>query len=206
MKYQLADVLATDLLGKRIPTSFAVLPPGRASNTGSDRDSITSLCERVLALSKADTVGISLFNHPVYDELTWSTVVGAASSFQGRRYPLRHSMCGVCFEWNSCQLFLEAQRYFQWLHLAGLRIAEGLVYPLRTPDELFYGTIWILAHDYATKFDKGHVSILEQASIGLYALISDCTSALRGAAVIRENPAKNFVVERRMVITANDRV
>ena len=174
----LADILATELLTTRpVTPPFPTLTPELEPDV-SALGKIRKICTTARQRCGADTVGVSIFHHPHYEELTWIAVVGEGEDFQGRRYPLRHSMCGVCFDLEAPQLFIEAQRYFQWLDLASIRIAEGLVVPLRTPSGHFYGTIWMAAHAPPRQFNDADVKLLSAFEDELYALISDATVGL----------------------------
>lgn len=169
---KLTDVLATGLLVGRELTAEQRAMIVKKNLTLFSGATVKGTCASVMRECKSDSVGISIFNSPRYDELSWLRVVGIAAEFEGRRYPLRHSMCGVCFERNSPQLFVESQRYFQWLDLAGIRIAECLVYPIRSKSGNFIGTVWVVRHEpFKVPFSHREVTILEMASEHLRTLL-----------------------------------
>ncbi|MES2902479.1 MAG: hypothetical protein V4723_22315 [Pseudomonadota bacterium] len=160
----LEDVLATQLLTERParPDQPVAL---QAVHTLLDTHSPLSIeagCEHVLKSCHAESAGVSLFSHAKYDELTWLVVRGHLARFQGRRFPHRHSMCGVCFDLDAAQLFVKPHLHFQWMQQAGIGIREALVAPLKNRRGQFEGTMWVMTHtkDHV-RFNGGDLEVLE---------------------------------------------
>lgn len=165
----LSDVLATNLLafrrGDQDQRSKAV--EASAAVDLSSNINFTSVCRllanEALRLCRAESAGITIFDKNGKDELTWITIAGALSEFEGRRFPRRHSLCGISFDTKEIQLFIEPHRYFQWMRDAGITIDEALVCPLFGPEENLYGTIWTMTHEDQTKqFEQPDARILMQ--------------------------------------------
>ncbi len=145
---ELEDVVATDLLSKRHPMSaqLAALEAMRAEPGAPGSLSIEAGCGIAMEACHAESAGVSLFSHSRYNELTWIATSGRLARFEGRRFPQRHSMCGVCFARDAPQLFLKPHKYFQWMEMAGIGIREALVVPLKNQSGAFLGTLWVMTH------------------------------------------------------------
>jgi hypothetical protein len=146
---RLSDVLATPVLAEREHGHPAI--SGDASfdtavRQDDKRSPIGLIVADAMAVCGAQSAGISVFRRSVPDELTWIFAIGTLAEFQGRRFPLRHSICGVCFDYGSTQLFARPHRYFRWMAQAGISITETLVTPLTSVDGSLYGTIWTMYH------------------------------------------------------------
>ncbi len=167
---QLRDVLATELLSLRnaSPRSdvATVLAPFEHLDAGSELAIWDAVSAQVLELCRAQSAGVSIFADARYDELTWVSTTGTLADFRQRRFPQRHSLCGVVFELRSTQLFVEPHRYFQWIAQAGVTIDEGLVVPLVSGERL-YGTIWAMTHEpvhHFTAADEAMLAMLGDAA------------------------------------------
>jgi hypothetical protein len=163
---RLADVLATPVLAERDRRRLAIAGdesfdiPVRQDDK---RSPIGLIVADVMAVCDAQSAGVSVFRRSVPDELTWIFAIGRLAEFQGRRFPLRHSICGVCFDYGSTQLFARPHRYFRWMEQAGISISETLVTPLVSVDGSLYGTIWTMCHSGPSRgFDIADALALEE--------------------------------------------
>ena len=136
----------------------AVLAIGKAAADGRDA-LLHGIVEQAAQLCSADSAGISIFENPHYDELTWTAVTGPLRQFEGRRFPRRNSMCGVCLEHRKAQLFIYPHRHFRWMAEAGIKIETALVVPIVQRQHI-PGTIWIMQHDIAPRFNAGDAQML----------------------------------------------
>ena len=145
----LEEVLATERLAVLDPNrpvdKQALLAPFAQLQSSTESEVWDAVTEQVRALCGAESAGISIFADRRYDELTWVSVVGELAPYATRRFPRRHSLCGVSLERRSAQLFVKPHLYFQWIAQAGVTISEGLVAPLFSGDDI-YGTIWAMFH------------------------------------------------------------
>ena len=144
----LEDVIATELLSKRqpMPEQLAALEAMRDEAGAPGSLSMDTGCRLAMKACHAESAGVSLFSHSRYDELTWIATSGHLARFEGRRFPQRHSMCGVCFARDAPQLFLKPHKHFQWMEMAGIGIREALVVPLKSQSGQFHGTLWVMTH------------------------------------------------------------
>ena len=160
---QLTDVLVSELLKTR-----GARPP----NLESENEFLHSLAQHLLTdpehilersiraaarLCGAGSAGVSLLETDHGDEVfRWVALGGAFEGQEGRSTPRFFSPCGLAFDRQAPQLFSYPARYYTCLHGAVPQIVEALVLPL--PDGT--GTIWIVAHDEAIRFDGEHVRVL----------------------------------------------
>lgn len=136
----------------------AILAIGKEAAGGRDA-LLHAIAAQAARLCRADSAGISIFENSRYDELTWTAVTGVMRQYEGRRFPRRHSMCGVCLEKRMAQLFISPHRYFRWMADAGIEIETALVAPI-VQRQCIPGTIWIMQHDIAPRFHAQHAQIL----------------------------------------------
>jgi hypothetical protein len=160
---QLTDVLVSELLKTR-----GARPP----NLESENECLHSLAQHLLTdpehiveqsiraaarLCGAGSAGVSLLETDHGNEVfRWVALGGAFEGQEGRSTPRFFSPSGLAFDRQAPQLFSYPARYYTCLHGAVPEIVEALVLPL--PDGT--GTIWIVAHDEAVRFDGEHVRVL----------------------------------------------
>ena len=124
--------------------------------------SVGELVEHAVSTLGTDAVGISHFSDTSGPELKWVAVAGTMREFEKRRFPLRHSMCGVCFETGKPQLFVHPERFFKWMGFNGIGAIEALVVPVRSDHGTFLGTIWAMRHMATSpSFNQVHLEVLE---------------------------------------------
>ncbi len=121
---------------------------------------LAALTEQARLLCCAHSAGVTLFASRKLDQLTWTSVCGILAPFEGNRFPLRHSMCGVCLERREPQLFVHPHTYFDWMALNGMHMKEVLVAPLCGIGNDVYGTVWVAAHDATAAFNLADRDIL----------------------------------------------
>lgn len=133
---RLSDVLATPLLAERGKREGSETWDTREGPVGHHRDrrsAIGLITLDSMARTGAQSAGISIFRTSVQDVLAWIIALGKLAEFQGYRFPLRHSLCGVRFDRSATQLVMEPHLYFQWIAQAGISISEALLRPSRPP-------------------------------------------------------------------------
>ncbi len=154
-------VLATKELAVRPkPEGFAQTQPlNQARRTFS---SLVELVEHGVTTLGTDAVGISQFSDGSGPELKWVAVAGTMREYEDRRFPLRHSMCGICFETGRPQLFVHPERFFKWMGVNGIGAIEALVAPVLSEQGAFLGTIWAMRHlKTSASFNQVHVEVLQ---------------------------------------------
>jgi hypothetical protein len=161
--FGLADVLVTDLLKARgaHPPNFESeneFLHGLAQHLLTDPEHILERSIRAaVRLCGAGSAGLSLLQTDHGDEVfRWVALGGAFEGQEGRSTPRFFSPCGLAFDRQAPQLFSYPARYYPCLHDAMPEMVETLVLPL--PDGT--GTIWIVTHDEAIRFDGEHVRLL----------------------------------------------
>ena len=163
-------ILATDELKAR---GGEIDAPGLAganlalvkAMTGGRPQIMSVLTEQAMLLCSAQSAGVSIFNSPDCEELTWEKVQGELSACTGRRFPLRHSMCGICLDRRVPQLFREPHDLFEWMGLNGIWVEEALVVPLCGVGNDMYGTIWVFAHEGSAHYHQAHADMLLKLGI-----------------------------------------
>jgi signal transduction histidine kinase len=121
---------------------------------------IDTLLQLATELRQADSAGLSMLETtPDGDRIfRWTNLSGVLRDHIGGFTPREFSPCGVCLDHGSAQLFSYPERYFYYLSSAHLPFVEALIVPLveKTP----LGTIWIVSHTSAAKFDAEDVRIM----------------------------------------------
>ncbi len=174
---KLTDIIGTELLAER-PTAHARvadLVDGPAT-TGSSSylAMLGNFVDGAMRQCGAQSAGVSLFYRHDRNELTWVRARGDLRDFEGRRFPRRHSLCGVALDANATQLFIRPHRYFQWIEQAGIYIAESLVTPIMGPNGRKFGTIWMMTHSgSAHVFNQADAAALELTSKKISEAIAD---------------------------------
>ena len=163
---QVADVLITQelfLRSQRQPRfeaeSNALRTLARVAASSPEK-LLDTLLQLAVELCHADSAGLSLLETiPGGNRIfRWTNLSGVLREYIGGFAPREFSPCGVCLDHGSAQLFSYPERYFYYLSIANVPFVEALIVPLveKTP----LGTIWIVSHNPATKFDAEDVRIM----------------------------------------------
>ncbi|KAF3890086.1 MULTISPECIES: PAS domain S-box protein [Nostocales] len=122
---------------------------------------LQALVSAAKELCLAGTAGVSLLEvtHDGEEIFRWSALAGALASYEGETTPKNFSPCGICLDRQAPQLYSYPERYFPYLKIAKPIIVEGLVIPLMNANQPL-GTIWIVSHDEARRFDAEDVRIM----------------------------------------------
>lgn len=182
----LGDILVTGELRRRLahdpdyPAEIAALHALARCLAAQPDAMLARLLEMAIALCDAGSAGLSLLEHSATGELfRWPHLAGALASYAGGSTPRSFSPCGVCLDRGSPQLFSYPGRYFTYFQDASPEIVEGLVIPLSWNGEAL-GTIWIVSHDEARRFDREDVRVME--SLASFTAAALCVRAARQAA------------------------
>jgi PAS domain S-box-containing protein len=163
----LNDILMTEELSQRAPRnpnwrSFALAMQSVARQMASNSPTLLqSIVDIALDLCIAGSAGVSLLERtPSGEEIFRAHVLaGALAQYVGGNTLRNFSLCGVCLERGTPQLYSYPERYFTDLQAAKTPIVEGLVLPL-IGDNHALGTIWILSHDEQRHFDSEDVRLM----------------------------------------------
>ena len=192
----LSDVLETPLLASREPSAAKRRRREKIGVWGDlSRLSVADLAEEARARCGAQSAGVSLFRRaePIASE--WIVARGVLSAFQGSRFPLRHSLCGVAADFHSTQLFIKPQRYFKWMDHAGVYFSEALVTPLADASGRCFGMVWAMSHrGTRPSFDEGDAQALEAIAVALG--VSLLPARPGAGAVLPNRSSRNGFVSR----------
>ena len=155
----LFDVIATYELARRSLRAPDFEAERRAANTlaqtllTSPRSFLPKLADVALDLCRAHSAGISLLEgnagKPV---LRWRALSGKLAPYLGRTLPRAFSPCSSVLDRDALQLMSRPARHFR--HIEGLSpgIEEALSIPFHV-NRRPLGTLWVVAHDQARRFD-----------------------------------------------------
>ncbi|MBI1889346.1 MAG: GAF domain-containing protein [Burkholderiales bacterium] len=165
----LSDILITDELQRRprrlanIQKELSALREISRHVEQRSTTLVSMLCELAASMCEAGSAGISIVHNAGNEEFFgWDVVAGKAASFAGGKVPRHDSPCGICLKFKEPQLFRQPGRYFNWLNIVSIPVAEALVIPLYLSNAKPLGTIWILSHEEERNFDKEDVRILRE--------------------------------------------
>ena len=153
--WELEDVIITDLLGQRASRAPDYHAESRALATLArelaDRPEnvLQKITDQIVGMGIAPSAGVSLWEG---DRFRWHAISGAWEKYRGAGMDFDASPCGVVVSRNQALLFEHPERVFPGNDIAPL-IKEALLVPFRLNGSPV-GTLWVLAHDEARKFDR----------------------------------------------------
>ena len=110
------------------------------------------LAETALEMCRADTAGISLLDTEDGAEVFRTQAVAGVLSGHLNSTTSRDSPCGAALDRDSTQLMYRPERFFSALRFEP-PIIEALIIPFRVQNRSA-GTVWVIAHSDASKFDR----------------------------------------------------
>jgi len=163
---RLKSVLITDQLAQRplrsqkVDDRLTVLKALAEEITGPPKQLLGVLVHEALNLCYAGSAGLSLL-HEEDDRqfFHWDVLAGCLQDFIGQTTPRNFSPCGITLDRRSPQLFSYPARYFTYFESCPINIVEGLVIPIFVNGRGL-GTIWIISHNEACKFNSEDVNIM----------------------------------------------
>jgi GAF domain-containing protein len=161
------QILATDQLAHRPTRRPRTAEENRAigelirAMAGNEEAVLTTVTDAALRLCRAGSTGISLLEEhetegPIF---RWVALSGAYAGFVGGHTPRNFSPCGLCLGYRAPILLSYPGRIFQYFNAVEPPIVEGLVVPVSYAGEDL-GTLWILSHEEARKFDGEDVRVM----------------------------------------------
>jgi len=121
------------------------------------------LVNEALVLCGADSAGLSLVEEGVTAidaRFRWVAVTGELAGCLNQTLPRFFSPCGVVVERRSPQLMKQPVRHYPYIEQLGIPVEEVLLVPFFQGDKAI-GTVWIVSHSPAKKFDAEHVRVME---------------------------------------------
>ena len=126
----------------------------KRSLAGSPRTLLQNLAAVALELCGAQSAGISLLEEADGRRFfRWHAVAGEWRDLIWSTLPREFSPCGTVLDRRAALLMVEPERYFTPLTLISPRVAEVLLVPFSVGGETV-GTVWVVAHDAARRFDR----------------------------------------------------
>jgi signal transduction histidine kinase len=126
---------------------------------------LQKLAETALTLCHSGSSGISLLE-PDGEHFHWPAVTGALAPLVGGGTPREFGPCGTVLDRNSAQLMFRPQRHFTYLDSITPGIEELLLIPFYIEGKAV-GTVWVVAHDPAQRFDTEDLRVM--TNLGTFA-------------------------------------
>jgi two-component sensor histidine kinase len=161
-----AEKIALRLLGDTLSTAPA--------------DAFQVCADLVLELCHADSCGISLRERSDGGEeiFRWIALAGQLKQHLHGTTPRHSSPCGLCVDGNEPLLMQRPELVYKYLDV-GPPFHDVLLIPLTEKNGELEGTIWIVSHNTARKFDGEDARVMQR-----FALFT--TTALRLAKIAQE--------------------
>jgi PAS domain S-box-containing protein len=126
---------------------------------------LQSLCQNVLALSRAGSAGVSLKSisdagAPIF---VWPAIAGGWSSYVGGTMPRDASPCGMVINAQIPLLFPRTHEFFAPFETIEPPIVEVLLAPFFS-EGMAVGTVWAICHDPDRRFEREDARVLQSIS------------------------------------------
>lgn len=127
------------------------------------KNGIKRFLDLTMQLCEAGSAGLSTItnNAEGIDVFYWDEVSGALEAFTGATTPIDYSPCSLCLAAGESVLVEHPERAFSYFPPGIPEIVEGLIVPLHDARKVALGTIWIVSHDDARRFDAETVRQME---------------------------------------------
>ena len=119
---------------------------------------LQKLAETALALCRAQSAGISLLDD-TGKNFYWPAVAGQWACHVGAGTPRDFGPCGTVLDRKAPLVFSHPERLFTYLEEVKPYLEEGLLVPFYVEGEAA-GTVWIVMHDKAHRFDAEDMRIM----------------------------------------------
>jgi two-component sensor histidine kinase len=97
----------------------------------------------------------------------WTAMSGALAPYLGGTTPRDFSPCGLCLDHHHAILVDRPARLFDYFRSAEPEIVEGLIVPLYDTGKRPLGTLWVVSHRDADRFDATDARVMEQLAVQL---------------------------------------
>jgi signal transduction histidine kinase len=131
----------------------------------SPQTTLQKLAEVALEICRADSAGVSLISENTGD-FYWPAVAGKWKPHIGGGTPRYFGPCAVVIDRNAAQLFTHPERYYPYLIPISPPVEEALLTPFHAGGKAI-GTVWVVAHGDARKFDAEDLRLI--VSLGRFA-------------------------------------
>lgn len=149
---------------------------------------INQLTDAAFELCSAGTAGLSVLEttHEGAEIFRWDALSGRLAPAIGGTTPRNWSPCGTTLDLGSPQLFLHPEKFFSYFANSDPPIVEALVLPVRLPNGMDYGTLWIASHEVDHKFTTSEVEVM--TSLCAFTLAAAGIMGLKPRNVTRMTP------------------
>jgi two-component sensor histidine kinase len=149
---------------------------------------IQRFLEIALALCGAGSSGLSVLaqddkGEPIF---RWDALAGAFAPFVGGTTPRDFSPCGLCLNRDTTILVSRPARVFRYFEAAEPAIVEGLIVPVHGADGAPLGTLWVIHHDEAGRFDTEDARVMGELAVQLTLALALLRDAAAREAVAQE--------------------
>lgn len=144
--------------------------------------------ELALELCAAGSAGISLLEVTEGGDtiFRWAALAGAFAPHLGGHTPRDFSPCGICLDRGQTILLDRPARRFDYFNAAEPAIVEGLIAPLYSHGGRALGTIWIVSHHQARRFDAEDARQIESLARFLALALENATLLQEKDLLLRE--------------------
>ena len=164
------SMLITEELDRRPPRAVDLSAEVEAMHrlTGivaaNPQDAINRFLDITLTICGAGSAGLSLLaDGPDGSRIfRWDAIRGEFAQYTGGSTPAEFSPCGLCLEAGRTILIERPERIFTYFASARPAIVEELIVPLYDAGRRAIGTLWIVCHDEACRFDGETARQMEQ--------------------------------------------
>ena len=125
----------------------------------SPRTTLQKLAEVAMEICRAGSAGVSLLS-PKNGDFYWPAIAGAWKPYIGGGTPRHFGPCGVVLDRNAAQLFTHPELYYPYLIPVSPPIEEALLTPFYVEGRAV-GTLWVVSHESARKFDAEDKRLIE---------------------------------------------
>jgi two-component sensor histidine kinase len=172
MGLSIADITITSELSVRkahTPSIVAEVAAMRllADTMATDPSKSFQVCvDLALELCHADSCGISLRERTEAGEdiFRWIALAGQLKQHLNGTTPRFFSPCGICIDANTPVLMRRPELVYKYLDV-GPPFHDVLLIPLTENASQLEGTIWIVAHDSARKFDVEDARVMQRIAV-----------------------------------------
>ncbi|BDA70795.1 hypothetical protein CAL7716_049610 [Calothrix sp. PCC 7716] len=202
----LEDILITDELQGRTPRASNLQAENQALRAlaqqlvNQPQTMLQSLVDIALELCQAGTAGVSLLEvMPNGEEVfRWNVLAGILKQHVGAITPRNFSLCSICLDHGTPQLFSHPEPYFTYYQAAKTPVVEVLVLPI-TSENHALGTIWIMSHSDERHFDSEDVRVMTSLADFAAALLSN---RLKTQELIAKNAQLEIEINNRKLSEA----
>lgn len=153
-------------------------------------DVLPRFVELAMEICEAGSAGISVYE-PRSDSagnFRWSSLTGKAAPFGGETTPRDFSPCGMCLDKAEPILMDRPGRYYDWLNIPDLPVAEALLVPLFVANRKPFGTLWLMSHN-DKRFDRSDALALSEMATVLNLALSMISDIARKDATLEQAEA-----------------